>query len=51
MLKDAKFFSNVENKVVSDMRNLMQGELLEGTIIAVKQLSSKSSQVKETASL
>ena len=30
--------------LVSDMRNLMQGELSDGTIIAVKQLSSKSCQ-------
>ena len=30
--------------LVSDMRNLMQGELSDGTIIAVKQLSAKSCQ-------
>ncbi|CAH2034364.1 unnamed protein product [Thlaspi arvense] len=30
--------------LVSDMRNIMQGELSDGTIIAVKQLSSKSCQ-------
>lgn len=43
---EAKFFSNIENMTVFvyDMRNLMQGELSDGTIIAVKQLSAKSCQ-------
>uniref|UniRef100_M4EMZ1 non-specific serine/threonine protein kinase n=1 Tax=Brassica campestris TaxID=3711 RepID=M4EMZ1_BRACM len=45
--REDKFFSNIMSVtvfLVSDMRNLMQGELSDGTIIAVKQLSAKSCQ-------
>ena len=40
----ANISENVKMFLVYDMRILMQGELPDGTIIAVKQLSSKSHQ-------